>query len=374
MDQNTKTITTDYRFKLIYAIAMTMVVAGHMTSGVNLTLNGWFPYLGLHLPLFMFASGYFFKDGAVANTGAYVLKKVKILLIPLYIYNLIYGIIKYVSRFIGFTIGNPLNLYNLTLAPITDGHHFEYNMGGWYVIPLFMVEVFYVLLRKLFSMKKNPLPEWVSFALCAAIGVAGNYLAYFGYNHGWWRVLVRFTYFVPFYALGVFYNRVLEKYESKIPGIVLFPVLFGAKLLLTLYYGKSLAYAPAWCEFKENGFIPLIVGILGIGVWMRIATILEPVLGRNKYVNLIADNTYSIMINQFAGFMVVKGVYAVISRFTPYMNDFDMNAFRSDIWYCYLPKGLSLAGIFYLIMGLVLPIGLQFLITKVKNAAVRQAA
>lgn len=172
-------------------------------------------------------------------------------------------------------------------------------------------------------------------------------------------MLVRLLYFIPFYSLGVFYKRVLEEYDRKIPGVVFLPVVFGIKLLIHLYYGRSLSYAPSWCTFKENAFMPLIVGILGIAVWVRIAGILEPVLGKNRLVNLIADNTYSIMINQFMGFMIVKGVYAMICRFTPYLQDFDMNAFRSDIWYCYLPKGMGQMGIFYMLAGLFIPIGIQ---------------
>lgn len=101
------TTKPDYRFKLIYAIGMIMVIAGHMETGVNLTLGGWFPYLGLHMPLFMFASGYFYKDSAADNPGAYILKKVKSLIVPLYIYNLIYGLIVFASGYAGFHIGNP---------------------------------------------------------------------------------------------------------------------------------------------------------------------------------------------------------------------------------------------------------------------------
>lgn len=44
----------------------------------------------------------------------------------------------------------------------------------------------------------------------------------------------------------------------------------------------------------------LIVAYLGIAFWLRI--------GDNKYINLIADNTYSIMMNQFLGFMIVKTI------------------------------------------------------------------
>ena len=55
----------DYRFKILYAVAILMVVAGHCDGGgISLDFAQWFPYEGIHLALFTFCSGYFFKDAA----------------------------------------------------------------------------------------------------------------------------------------------------------------------------------------------------------------------------------------------------------------------------------------------------------------------
>ena len=61
--KSSTTDKTDYRFKILYAIGMIMVVAGHYTEGggINILAN-WFPYYGFHLGLFLFASGYFYKE------------------------------------------------------------------------------------------------------------------------------------------------------------------------------------------------------------------------------------------------------------------------------------------------------------------------
>ena len=43
-----------------------MVVAGHCDGGgISLDFAQWFPYEGIHLALFTFCSGYFFKDAAL---------------------------------------------------------------------------------------------------------------------------------------------------------------------------------------------------------------------------------------------------------------------------------------------------------------------
>ena len=56
----------DYRFKILYAVAILMVVAGHCDGGgISLDFAQWFPYEGIHLALFTFCSGYFFKDAAL---------------------------------------------------------------------------------------------------------------------------------------------------------------------------------------------------------------------------------------------------------------------------------------------------------------------
>jgi fucose 4-O-acetylase-like acetyltransferase len=83
----------DYRFKLLYAIGMIMVVAGHCNGGGISLINDWFPYRGLHLPLFVFCSGYFYQKRNEDDVIHYCIKKLKTLVIPLYIYTLAYGLI-----------------------------------------------------------------------------------------------------------------------------------------------------------------------------------------------------------------------------------------------------------------------------------------
>lgn len=52
----------DYRFKILYAIGMVIIVAGHCWNGGISLFYEWFPPYAFHLPLFAFASGYFYKN------------------------------------------------------------------------------------------------------------------------------------------------------------------------------------------------------------------------------------------------------------------------------------------------------------------------
>ena len=109
---------------------------------------------------------------------------------------------------------------------------------------------------------------------------------------------------------GYFYKKILEKYVDRIPSVVYFAIVFAAKLMIFLHYKTRLAYTPAWCnDFNQGPVMPIIIGFLGIALWMRIATIMEPVFGRKKWINLLADNTFSIMENQFLGFFTCKSCF-----------------------------------------------------------------
>ena len=100
---------TDYRFKLLYALGMIMIVSGHVPGGGAISIFGnWFPYYGVHLPLFAFCAGYFFKPQSIDNTGNYIKKKVKKLIIPLYIYTVVYGIIVQILKSMGFAMGEDI--------------------------------------------------------------------------------------------------------------------------------------------------------------------------------------------------------------------------------------------------------------------------
>lgn len=364
MEPETKP-TVDYRFKIIYALAMIMVVGGHcFGGGIDINFSAWFPAYELHLALFMFSAGYFYKKSSESNVKKYIIKKIKKLIIPLYIYNFIYGIIVQLLKLKGFKIGSELSIRTLFIDQITTGHQFRYNLGGWFVIPLFMIEIYNILLRKIFA--KINLPEYIYFLINILLGAIGNYISYKGYNTGWWLVLARMMHFLPYFGLGIFYKNCFEEYEKKISTEHLLLLIFIVKSYM-LIAGCKQSFSPAWCnDFSKNPFTPIIVAFLGIFFYMRLATILEPVIGKNKYLNLIADNTYSIMINHFIFFMGVKTLFAIISKLTDHCSGFDWVKYKTDIWYYYIPKGTQ-SLIIYLAAGIIGPISIQLLINRIKK-------
>ena len=135
----------DYRFRLLYALGMVFIVSGHCNGGgVNLFYD-WFSPYGFHLGLFVFCAGYFYKDSYEQDLTGFLLRKAKSLLLPMYLWNLFYALLVLLLRKFGFTIGMLPSFQTLVTMPLYEGSQFEYNMGAWFVVPLFTVEVMTVL-------------------------------------------------------------------------------------------------------------------------------------------------------------------------------------------------------------------------------------
>ena len=63
----------------------------------------------------------------------------------MYGYTIAYGLLVRLLHRWGFQIGGKFNLHNILISPLNDGHQFVLNMAGWYIVPLFMVEILYFL-------------------------------------------------------------------------------------------------------------------------------------------------------------------------------------------------------------------------------------
>lgn len=365
VDQNTGKI--NYTFRLLYAIGIILIVAGHCQGGGIPLFEQWFAPYGYHLGLFVFCSGYFYKDTYERHFGSFLIKKLKRLILPMYLWNIFYALLVWILSYAGFTIGSPVTWYKILIAPLNDGHQFLYNMGGWFVVPLFMVEVVTVLIRILLRrVNAWAHAEVLFFFLSLTLGIFGCATAMAGFNTGWWLALVRMLYFMPFYGMGIFYRRVLEEHD-RLPSMAYFTICIGIAMLIIAVYGRPLSYTPSFCnDFYQGPLMPYIVGFVGIAFWLRIAKFLTPAIGRSRPVSLLADNTYSIMINQFLGFMLVKTVFAMLSQTTLCFHDFNTRLYhRQLLLYLYLPNGVEQWKILYLAAGIIVPIWMQAVVNRI---------
>ncbi len=353
----------DYRFKFLYVIGMILVVAGHCEGGGIDLFYDWFTPYSFHLALFMFASGYFYKKANEDNPLLYIKKKFMHLIVPFYLWNLIYGLIITLMHARGFTFGESLSLQSLLYYPIISGQEFKLNLSAWFIIPLFLIQVYFVLSRKIF---KN-VNEHVYFCLNQVLGIIGLFFAMEGYQSGLWLPLMRCAYFLPFFSCGFYYHEHLEHKIEKVRSTYYFGVIFALQFVIFAIYHKQPSYMPAWCnDFYEGPILPFIVGYIGIAFWLRVAKYAAPLMERTRWMMVIADNTFSIMMHQFLGFFLIKGMYALVHQLGIACATFDMNLYHTDFWYYYPSDGMSQMMILYFISGMIVPLIIAWLVKKVK--------
>lgn len=356
-------------FGILSALAIIMIVAGHSDYDI-LTVGGLFPYYSFHVPLFMFISGYFYRGEEEEKPLLYLKKKVKRLLLPYFIWNVVYGVIAWALRtFMGFGMGEGISLKTLFLDPFLNGYQFIYNYAAWFVPVLFLVEVMNLCMRMV--LKKLRLDnEWLILLGSLAVGMAVVQLAIGGHVWGLYKTPGRILFLYPCFQMGQFYKKKLEA-KDTLGNVSYFGIVIGVQIILSLCC-NGLAYSSVWCTGFANGpVIPYVTAVSGIAFWLRVAKILAPFVEENGsgtaaawkpaggFLLYLGRNTYAVMTHHVMAFMLVKMVLAGIAARTGCLADFDFERFYADIDYYYLVKGSEAFQMVYLAAGVALPLLLQ---------------
>lgn len=352
------------QFRILYFIGIVLIVANHAGGGGISLFYEWFPAYSFHLALFVFCSGYFFIKNREEKVHKFILKLFKKFLIPLYFWNLIYGLILMMLHKIGINFGMPLNLKTLFIFPMYNGHQFMFNLSSWFIWPLFIIELVNIFILKL--LKDRKINYYLYFILTLILGFIGVKLAMMWYNTGMLLLLCKVLYFLPFFSLGMLYKFDLES-KDKLNNTIYFILLFAITLITIFIFKGTIEYVPSWCNNFDNVFRPFIVGILGILFWLRISKILVPFLKNNKFVMLMSRNTFSIMMHHLMGFFLLNSFYYFCFKVLRIINDFNYKVYASDIYYRYLPYGLTQFNILYVISGFAFSMLIIFIINKIKS-------
>lgn len=357
-------------FCILSALAIIMVVAGHVGYNI-MTVGDLFPYYSFHIPLFMFISGYFYRESEEEHPFSYIKKKVCRLLVPYLIWNLIYGVIAGAMRAGGFAMGEAISLQTLFLAPFLHGYQYIYNYAAWFVPVLFAVEIINLLARLVLRRIIKPAAgqtaaEWIMLTGSLALGMVTVWLAIGGHVWGDYKAAGRILFLFPCFQMGQFYNRRLEKYDT-LGNLPYFAIVLGVQTLLNICC-NGLAFSSVWCTGFANGpFIPYVTTVSGIAFWLRIARILTPPLRENRAVRFLGRNTYAVMMHHVMAFVLIKAVIAGIAVSTGLCGDFDYEQFCTNIDYYYLLRGAEHFKMVYLAAGIVLPLGLQCGLNRLGN-------
>lgn len=344
-------------FGILSALAIVMIVAGHAGYDI-LTVGNLFPYYSFHVPLFLFISGYFYREEEEQRPFLYLKKKARRLLLPYFIWNLVYGLIAWGLRsFGGFTLGEPVSLKSLFLDPFLHGYQYLYNFAAWFVPSLFLIEVMNLCMRLLLR-RLRLCHEWLILAGSLVVGIAVVWLAIGGHVWGLYKTPGRLLFLYPCFQMGQFYKKKLESHDT-LGNLPYFAIVIGVQVVLSLCC-NGLAYSSVWCTGFANGpIVPYVTVVSGVAFWLRVARVLTPILGESRAVLCLGRNTYAVMLHHIMAFMLVKLALAGIAAHTGYLADFDFARLYGDIDYCYLVKGAEAFKMVYLAAGIALPLGLQ---------------
>ena len=352
----------NYIFRALYLIAIVFVVDGHTILADMFDMGGLFRYYSFHLMLFAFGAGYFFRlHGSIVQDIA---SRAKRLLVPLYIWNLVYGIGAALLRRVGgFEIGEAISPYTLLIAPIVNGEHFVWNLGSWFIFPLFLAQVIYSLIRRAAKCWKDN--EIITFILCLSLGSIAVNLCCAGRQDALPLFMMRTLILLPGYAGGQLYKRKLERLDTMktLPYLGIIVVL---RALLCVQY-ENLAYLLSSCSyFVCDAFGVYFGGALAIAFYLRIARLIAPLMKKSRLALYASRHTFDIMMHHYIGFFALNSVFLIINALGIGAADFSVKAMRTKAEYNYAPGGRTEWNILYLLAGLLLPLGVSFVIQQAK--------
>lgn len=352
-------------FRYLYGFAILFVLLSHCDGGGVEMLSNWMHFGAFHLGIFVFGSGYFFREEKLLNPRLYLWNKVKRLLIPLWCWNLFYGLLLTLLHGLNFTFGEPLTLRGILLFPLNSENLYVLNMGSWFIFPFFCVQILYGAGKLLLNLLGRPkVTDRIFQALFVTAGFAGVYFAGHGYHEYALYPVFRILYFMPFYAFGMLYRDFLEKYLSKAPAALYFGTCLLISLMLNARFGKAVYVIPSSCDYPFGMWATYLAGAVGILFWLRVSTVLADFGKECIPLLVLGRSTWDIMFHQFAGIMAVKAVFAVTGRIFGIFRDFDPAAFSGDIWYLYRPGGMKEFALLYVLGAIGISLGVKALLEK----------
>lgn len=118
-----KAFKTNKKFMLLSFFGIIMVVSGHCLNGGNpiRLFDNFFPINSFFMPMFIFISGYFFKEKYLSETKKFFKKKSINLVVYYFVWNIIYGLIrKILYKFNLLSVDIKLSFYNIIIAPFIN--------------------------------------------------------------------------------------------------------------------------------------------------------------------------------------------------------------------------------------------------------------
>lgn len=342
-------------FVFIYAICIIMVLDGHTGGRIGI-LSSIFPYDSFFMPLFVFSSGYFYRQRSLRNT---IIHKAKRLLVPYFLFDM--TMVLFVSRITDFLFHTNwhrnISIFSIIRA-LFDKPTTPINAPAWFVVMLFWVSISYAIVRSLFP--PHTISDYVLTLLFFATGLISLYVCthHSGQEDVKWyaiRFVCRTLFYTQFYHMGFLFKN---HFEVFIKGISRYPICLACiaiNVVLVLMFGNKINFYSTFYMKSFNSIIlPLATSITGILFYYEVASFMAETIGENKLVSFVARNTFVIMqVHMLFANIPNFYIYYAIQRGSQSYASFPIDTYINSVWTRYSPNS-NLIGFFCGLIGSLL--------------------
>lgn len=381
----------DLTFTYIYALLIIMVIDDHCTARINI-LNNIFPYNSFYMPMFVFVSGYFFKQRGIKEL---IVHKGKRLFVPYMIWNVVaLGIGLVIDAVFGTAWIGEIDWVKV-LGSVIYMQPFRVNGAAWFVLMLFWVSIVYGLIwvvagagkGDLVSVEKPGVDSVDAGGVCQVrhgtgklldlsltVAVTGlaigsvwmckNHYPDGGYSSYILISLYRTLFFMCFYNWGHMFRKYVEKPLEKWGGLVVVACVV-INIVLTLTYGEDMNfYSTSLMDRFRYVLLPFVTSATGILFYYIMIHRISQSIGEIRLLEFIGRNTFTIMQIHLV-FVNIPNfyVYMQILKGSSEYGEFPLDTFVSGPWARY-SADCRLVGF---VCGLVGSLLIAWVIERVKR-------
>lgn len=329
-----------------YAIAGILVVASHAHGAIDIASNT-LPLYSYQIGMFLFASGWFYHERHERHPLAWLLRRIKRLIVPLFAINAAYGVIgNWLAPIIGFQFVPPLGTDTLIRQPMLGGDMFVIDNPLWFVFPFFCATTIDFAIHATLDAIRDALAgdETGKTGMAIDIGLAIAYTAAFaiiGTMPGFvspppsslHALATRVLFMLPLLAYGRVISHHMPgiaKANARTSVLMVFMSLCVALLMVTLIGDTS--FLAAHATFPAGPIPPLVTSMCGALMWLGVCQLVGDKIGNLHPVMSMARSTMSLMANQIAGFELLNMLFLWLSGIG-IVSGFDTHNFLNDVWY-----------------------------------------
>jgi len=307
LELNQRIIWVDYA----KGIGIFLVVLGHVIRSFNKgsisNVPEFYSYIdqwiyAFHMPLFFFISGLFIERSASKNLNKFVVNKLQTIAYPYFVWSIVQEIIRH---FAGIESENLGSLWKSIYQPILE---------FWFLYVLFLISLFYVLLRHL----------KVSIGLFFIISVLLYTVPILGINIGSWGVIYLVCSNLVYFALGALVQErnILFYLEKARPLFLIITSLLGFLII---------AFASYFNLLKIN-YLTVFFAFIGIAASVFLAKYLEQ-FARSKFLK----NWGFLSLQIYVAHTIFAALTRIILRKVFHINDLTINLFLGTLIGIYGP-------------------------------------